>query len=127
MNFDRKRYEDHIRSEKWAIKRAFALNRAGKACEKCGYMFGLQVHHKHYRNLGDEKPEDLEVLCLDCHKIADIKRQVESSQSAAWSLFYARLDGWATKKYGEDWEDRHDAEEIEEEFQEWLEQRDDYS
>lgn len=125
MDIHTKEYEDYLKSEKWAVKRIFALHRAGNACERCGYIFGLQVHHKHYRNLGHEPPEDLEVLCLDCHKIADVERKAESARHAQARYYNARLDGWARKKYGEDWEDHADSGQVEEDFDAWLERRDD--
>jgi len=28
----------------------------------------LDVHHKTYENYGDERPEDLVVLCRSCHQ-----------------------------------------------------------
>jgi hypothetical protein len=38
-------------------------------------------------------------------------------------LYAAQLEGWATKKYGEEWEDRLDPEQVAEEFDEWAELR----
>jgi 5-methylcytosine-specific restriction endonuclease McrA len=65
-------YLAYINSREWYKRRAGRLIAAGFACERCGCGEWLQVHHKHYRNLGHEPPEDLEVLCVACHrKITD--------------------------------------------------------
>lgn len=41
----------------------------GCRCEECGATdVALHVHHLTYVNLGDEKDEDLKVLCEPCHK-----------------------------------------------------------
>lgn len=50
-------------------KKAFAWH--GKKCAKCGFVGTAQkqfvVHHRHYRNLGEELPEDVVILCHACH------------------------------------------------------------
>jgi 5-methylcytosine-specific restriction endonuclease McrA len=84
-------YSEYIASDAWRAKRDSALliasrrspRRGYPACEACGkfgghfknpsehrvqYANGLHVHHVTYRNLGDEPPEDLIVLCTECHK-----------------------------------------------------------
>jgi len=57
-------------------------------------------------------------VCNPCHEQAD--REREAAQ-AAWH-WESRLDGWAGKRYGEDWAWRGDADQIEEQFEAWLEQ-----
>ena len=45
-----------------------------KVCQNCGKDYDLQVHHKTYENLGEEKEEDLLLVCKNCHsKIHGIK------------------------------------------------------
>jgi hypothetical protein len=121
MKLNSKKYQDYINSFDWYLKRRKALERAGHKCERCHATedVGLEVHHLTYERLGDENDEDLLVVCKPCHKIEDRKRE----QRSAERLYEARLDGWATKKYGEDWHIEYDADEIAEEFDEWLEER----
>jgi hypothetical protein len=89
----------------------------------------LEVHHKTYERFKCEQPSDLEVLCGRCHKKADDDRREEAARRRrarqAESLWEARLDGWAAKVYGDDWQDRHDADKIEDEFAAWLDRRGD--
>lgn len=37
-------------------------------CFRCGSRERLNVHHKNYKNLGNETDKDLVVLCENCHK-----------------------------------------------------------
>jgi 5-methylcytosine-specific restriction endonuclease McrA len=68
------KYEVYIDSKEWNIKRRNKLAEKDYTCERCGYCsytslveIPLDVHHKTYKNFGNESPEDLEVLCRHCH------------------------------------------------------------
>lgn len=81
-------YHSYISSIKWKVKRNDAIKRAGYKCQGCGlskWSVELEVHHKTYKNFGNELDDDLEVLCPDCHKIADQKR-VELAQSGQFFI-----------------------------------------
>ncbi len=109
--------EEYYQSEEWATKRLFALYRASHRCDRCGSKGPLQVHHITYDRLYNERPEDLEVLCIKCHKKADRQREYDNWYKRA-------LDTYLTKKYGEDCDY---FEGCEEEFEDWLESKgDDY-
>ena len=112
-------YRDYINSPQWKAKREAVLTRDKHTCRRCGQA-ATEVHHKTYDHLGQEPYCDLESLCAECHRKADQER--ESKKSARrWD---ARLDGWASKRYGEDWEETYDYGVVEEEFDRWLEDRD---
>lgn len=83
----------------------------------CGFQF-FELHHKTYERLGRERDDDLEVLCKPCHERAD-------EQRCAKALYDARLNGWATKVYGDDWEWNEDKSEVEQDFDDWLQGHDD--
>jgi 5-methylcytosine-specific restriction endonuclease McrA len=54
----------------WKQRRRQALTRAGHQCQTCGTSdTTLDVHHNSYENYGDEKPQDLVVLCRACHEL----------------------------------------------------------
>lgn len=58
----------YLQSSKWQEVRSAALRHHGKVCDKCG-EFGTDVHHLRYPDVqGEEKMEDLQVLCRDCHE-----------------------------------------------------------
>ncbi len=69
-------YSTYINSVEWFKKANEAKRKAGYKCEKCGKQFkkgkkgwGLELHahHLNYERLGRELPEDIMVLCKDCH------------------------------------------------------------
>ena len=114
-------YHAYIRSSEWKALRKKVIEKAGFSCQKCGAFFfggnGLDVHHLHYRTLFNERPGDLQALCRECHEKADDERKEDVERE----VYDKRLNGWAAKKYGEDWECYCDPQEVEEEFEEWLE------
>jgi len=112
---------EYYKSEEWRQQKIFALHRANNRCEWCGLSHSLELHHLTYDNLYNEKPKDLIILCKDCHKKADKKREEEESIEQ----YHSAVDTYATKKYGEGWEYYH-GEEIEEEFDEWVESQEGY-
>jgi 5-methylcytosine-specific restriction endonuclease McrA len=76
-----KAYEVYLRSHAWRAKRHAVLERADNHCERCdggGGLFAaalLEVHHWTYDHLGDERLDELEALCRDCHREADGERR----------------------------------------------------
>jgi 5-methylcytosine-specific restriction endonuclease McrA len=68
-------YREYLASARWGERRAAALKDAGYRCSRCGRHgrrggSGLEVHHLTYTHLGEELPEDLEVVCKECHRAA---------------------------------------------------------
>ena len=61
-------YSQYIESSIWRDRSRAAMHRAHYRCNLCGATDRkLNTHHNTYDNLGNEKPEDLTVLCEDCH------------------------------------------------------------
>lgn len=130
MNW-RKLYNQVLRSPRWrALKRARRALTGGK-CERCGRADYLELHHKHYRNLGFETAEDVELLCTACHEEADAEREEEQEllreeREEQWELesWRRRFDGWLRKR-------GHDPEGCSQEtrqaewelFKSWLESK----
>ena len=62
-------YQDYLDSDMWKDKKRIFLSNVGrKCCHKCGTKIGLNIHHKHYENLGNESSKDLVILCFKCHE-----------------------------------------------------------
>jgi 5-methylcytosine-specific restriction endonuclease McrA len=118
-------YRSYMASREWAARRTVALAAAGRRCQRCGACGGLEVHHKHYRTLGAERAEDLEVLCRPCHGSADRERHRRTALENAAALYAARLDGWASRRYGEGWVDSEDYDAVSDEFDDWLDRQED--
>ena len=124
-------YRAYILSPAWRKRVAAALARASYKCERCErsrFSRKLEVHHKTYERFRAEIPDDLEVVCGECHKAADLERAERTADRRAQrqeaALWEARLDGWATKVYGEYWYERFDQDLVQERFEYWLANRD---
>ena len=77
-------YHDYINSPYWKERSKKLKRKEGKCCI-CGSTKKLNIHHKHYRTLGEEKEEDLMVCCDGCHK--DIhKKMAEEKRSKGINL-----------------------------------------
>lgn len=66
-------HEEYLRylgSTLWTARKAAVIRYRGYRCERCGLepSTGLQLHHRTYKRLGREHPDDLELLCRYCHK-----------------------------------------------------------
>ena len=61
-------YKEYLKTPEWAARRARALRTAKGACQLCNATgVVLDVHHRTYKNRGNEKFADLIVLCRACH------------------------------------------------------------
>jgi hypothetical protein len=62
-------YDEYLRSEAWGVRRQWKLEEADHKCQTCSGPDELNVHHRNYDNLGNERQCDLVVLCRSCHKL----------------------------------------------------------
>jgi hypothetical protein len=72
-------YVDHaayIKSEAWRVKADAAKQRAGHRCQVCNKSGQLDAHHRTYERLGNELPEDITVLCRECHELYEKNRMM---------------------------------------------------
>ncbi len=115
----------YLNSPLWKEIRNRILKRANGRCEKCGSIIldksAFDIHHWTYERIGGkEKDEDLSALCTSCHKKADRTRERMHEEGRLEALYYAKLKGYAVRKYGELWQIEHDEEDIEQEWLKWL-------
>lgn len=120
-------YDRYIASQEWKDKRErslkFAYSKGKYWCQDCGWDFPkdqLEVHHLTYDRLGKERDSDLLVVCSRCHEKQDKIRAKKGRQRSESALDDARLDGWASKTFGEDWAGYHDEDYVTEKFEDWL-------
>lgn len=63
----RERYEKYLQSPEWAEKRRFVFLRCNWQCEGCLIGQATEVHHRSYKNFGNEFLFELRGLCKTCH------------------------------------------------------------
>lgn len=56
-----------LESKRWKELRRRRIREVGGKCERCGASGVLELHHRHYQTLGEERPSDVEVVCRRCH------------------------------------------------------------
>jgi 5-methylcytosine-specific restriction endonuclease McrA len=111
-------YRAYLQSDIWKQKRNQVLKRADGKCERCkAIIFDPDVHHLTYDRVGgNERLDDLIVLCFPCHRNADDERDMETDEQRTTAYYDARLYGFATRKYGEAWWYDHERRDVEIEF-----------
>lgn len=102
-------YHKYLKSFTWHLKRHLRMIYAGHKCELCGNRKGLQCHHRTYIRLYREKLSDLQILCENCHKLADEKRRYSKA-----------LQTYCVKRWGAMWPQVVTLEYAKGEFDKWL-------
>ncbi len=131
------KYVEYIQSIEWTARRArflvkkkceeyhpYPTNKEHWHCKGCyaRLLLGLvEVHHKTYDRLGQERDSDLEVLCRKCHILADKDRKERNRRRKRSSSFAKRAAGWGRKVYGPRWRKNIGVERVTKEFEAWLE------
>ena len=114
-----KEYLDTLHSAAWRELKRKKIEETNSTCEICAvWCDSLELHHKHYRNIGKETVKDVMLLCNCCHRIEDGKRIRKKHNQ--------RLKGIRTfgnKKYGRNWEALIPFNEVADEFDRWLKKR----
>lgn len=73
-------YYEYIKSTAWKEKADAAKERAGNRCQVCNKAGRLDAHHRTYERLGDELPEDITVLCRECHEVYEMNRKAKAKK-----------------------------------------------
>lgn len=60
-------YHAYLASREWALLKREVRARCGGICENCHRASYEETHHKTYKRLGKEQPEDLMAVCRPCH------------------------------------------------------------
>lgn len=77
-------YEQYLLTPEWQQKRTARLRAAGWACQVCCSQARLNVHHRTYARLGQERDMDLIVLCRKCHRLYHENGRLSSPPPARW-------------------------------------------
>lgn len=71
-------YQEYIHSKEWKRKAYVAKLRVDWRCQVCNKHSNdiqLDAHHRTYERLGKELPEDITVLCRNCHELYETNRK----------------------------------------------------
>jgi hypothetical protein len=72
-------YYAYINSKEWRQRADEAKRRAGYRCQVCNEPSPkviLNAHHRTYERLGHEHPDDITVLCRDCHELYELNKKI---------------------------------------------------
>ena len=72
------KHSEYILSPEWRLRATEAKELAGWRCQVCNRHKSeviLDAHHRTYERLGDERPEDITVLCRDCHGLYESNKK----------------------------------------------------
>jgi hypothetical protein len=61
-------YSEYLESPAWRARRDAAIARAEGRCQLCNSSRRLNVHHRTYERVDNERDGDLTVLCQKCHE-----------------------------------------------------------
>jgi DNA-binding transcriptional ArsR family regulator len=89
-------YAAYLRCEHWLAMRRHALWRADFRCQVCNSTKNLEVHHRTYERLGDERPADLTVLCHRCHRVHHGTKEPEMTETLYRVLRVLNREGSVT-------------------------------
>jgi hypothetical protein len=93
------RHQQRISSTHWKILKRKLIEERGNRCERCRQeSASLALHHLHYRSLGSEQPEDVELLCALCHTGADEARAAKGRPKHV-----EPEEGWIVGSDGDHW------------------------
>jgi len=79
-------YAEYLNSWHWAITKGRVKAAAGRVCELCGSRQKLEVHHWTYKRLGDERVDDLLVVCACCHE------DIHAVEHTDFQYYYSLLE-----------------------------------
>lgn len=81
-------YLQYLETEHWKdLKKRFRASKLCKnRCAVCGSRQNINIHHKSYKRIGNERLMDLIELCRNCHtKAHDMDRHRTSQKHNLWN------------------------------------------
>ena len=60
-------YKEYLKSSAWKYLKNLSIKAAEGRCQLCNSNKKLEVHHRTYERIGEERIADLIVLCHNCH------------------------------------------------------------
>ena len=99
---NKEEYKEFLRSDYWKSFSKEIREKHGR-CQDCGKEHRLNVHHLTYDRLGQEKEEDVVVLCKWCHTLRHLKNPkiIQCGRENNYNKLSKNLKRINPKKYWE--------------------------
>jgi hypothetical protein len=75
MELENEWYDPRYKNAHTQKIRYWRLVKARFACERCGRKTDLRLHHLTYERFGNERLDDVQIVCSVCHPSADDERR----------------------------------------------------
>lgn len=75
-----------MNSDHWANLKTLKFRLVGHACQVCASISHLECHHIYYRQLTNCLPDDVLILCEDCHQVSHIVAKMRGLPSEGLTL-----------------------------------------
>jgi 5-methylcytosine-specific restriction endonuclease McrA len=76
-------YRAYLASDHWSdLRRRYWQSRLPKCCYACGSKGHLDLHHRTYKRVGNERLTDLTLVCRECHQ--RIHEREKSAGAHVW-------------------------------------------
>ncbi len=62
-------YQEYLKTNHWKATKVKVFKKYKYHCAKCKTNKNIDLHHKTYKNVGNESMSDLVYLCRTCHKL----------------------------------------------------------
>ena len=105
-------YQKYIGSAAWKRLRDAKIKQVSGRCEKCNkskWSVRLEVHHLDYKHFKQERLEDLQVLCPNCHSGADQERVEETVEDRSGSAIIRGFENWMDRGNNSGWRRKNDS------------------
>lgn len=80
-------YKAYLNSDDWRTRSKEWREHWGFRCAICYSADRLDVHHRTYERIGEERETDCIAICRHCHKFADKRRKREAAKGNGELLF----------------------------------------
>jgi hypothetical protein len=81
-------YSEYLRSDRWKAFRKKIIAERGDLCEVCKIIPHFSLHHRTYIRLWQELPEDVLLVCKDCHDGIHKQNRLDNKPIPCISLIY---------------------------------------
>lgn len=81
-------YKEYLQSKHWKnLKKRYKNSKLIQKCYICDSNKNINIHHKTYKRIGNERLNDLIPLCKECHYLTHKALKISNSQNLSlWNM-----------------------------------------